>query len=68
MGGQVEVGAVGDALELAPLRAGEAEAVLQVDGALGVVGELLLGVLVQAQVVLADAQVDVPGPVVVEYM
>ena len=34
---EVEVGAVGDALELAELRAGEAEAVLDVDGALGVV-------------------------------
>ena len=66
MGGQVEVGAVGDALELAPLRAGEAEAVLQVHGALGVVGELLGGVLIQAQVVLADAQVGVPGLAVVD--
>src|SRR3712207_7574709 len=48
--GEVEVGAVGDALQLTPLRALEAEPVLDVDGALGVVGELLLGVLVVPQV------------------
>ena len=58
--GEVEVRAVGDALQLAPLLAGETEAVLDVDGALGVVGELLLGVLVLAQVVAVDAQVDIP--------
>src|SRR3712207_8036728 len=39
---QVEVGAVRDALELTPLRALEAEAVLDVDGALRVVRQLLL--------------------------
>ena len=50
---QVEVGAVGDALELAPLRAREAEPVLDVDGALRVVGQLLLRVLVVPQVVAA---------------
>ena len=48
---QVEVGAVGDALELAPLRALEAEAVLDVDGALRVVRQLLLRVLEVPQVV-----------------
>ena len=37
--GEVEVGAVGDALELPELAAGEAEAVLDVDGALGVVAD-----------------------------
>ena len=47
---QVEVGAVGDALELGQLRAGEPEAVLDVDRALGVVGQLLLRVLAEAQV------------------
>ena len=47
---QVEVGAVGDALELGELRAGEAEPVLDVDGALGVVAQLLLRVLEEAQV------------------
>src|SRR5690606_16595723 len=52
--------AVGDAFELAPLTAGEVEAVLDVDRALGVVGELLLRVLVEAQVVLGDAEVGVP--------
>ena len=63
---QVVVGAVGDALELAPLAALEAEAVFQVDGALGVVRELLLGVLVLAQVLRVDAEVDVPGLAVVD--
>ena len=58
--GEVEVGAVGDALELLEVAAGEAEAVLDVDGPLGVVGELLLRVLVVAQVVGVDAEVDVP--------
>src|SRR3712207_377783 len=64
--GEVEVGAVGDALELAPLRALEAEAVLDVDGALGVVGELLLGVLVVPQVLRRDAQVGVPAGALVD--
>ncbi|GAA2772815.1 hypothetical protein GCM10020219_048590 [Nonomuraea dietziae] len=64
--GQVEVGAVGDALELAPLRAGEVEAVLHVDGALGVVRQLLLGVLVEPEVVLVDAQVGVPAEALVD--
>ena len=48
---EVEVGPVGDALELTPLRAGEAEAVLDVDGALGVVRQLRLRVLEVPQVV-----------------
>ena len=61
MGGEVKVGAVGDALELAPLRALEAEAVFDVRGALGVVAELVQRVLEEAQVLLADAQARVPG-------
>ena len=61
MRGEVEVGAVGDALELAPLRALEAEAVFDVRGALGVVAELVQRVLEEAQVFLADAQAGVPG-------
>ena len=64
--GQVVVGAVGDAFKLAPLAALEAEAVFQVDGALGVVRELLLRVLVLAQVLRVDAEVDVPGLAVVD--
>ncbi|CDZ92017.1 Predicted transcriptional regulator [Rhodococcus ruber] len=63
---QVEVGAVGDALELAPFAALEVEAVLDVDGALGVVGQLVLRVLVQAQVVLVDAESGVPVHPVVD--
>src|SRR5579875_1241884 len=58
--GQVEVRPVGDALQLAPLGAGETEPVLDVDGALGVMRQLLLGVLVQPQVLLADAEAGVP--------
>ena len=58
---QVEVGAVGDAHELAPLAALEAEAVLDVDGALRVVAELLLGVLIEPQVLGVDAEVGVPA-------
>jgi hypothetical protein len=51
VGRQVEVGAVGDPFELAPLGALEGEAVLDVDGPLGVVRQLLRRVLVVAQVV-----------------
>ena len=73
VGGQVEVGAVGDALELAPLRALEAEAVLDVDGALRVVRQLLLRVLEEPQVVPVDAEVGVPvgalvDPVLVPFL
>jgi hypothetical protein len=64
--GQVEVGAVGDALELAPLGTGEVEPVLDVHCPLRVVGELLLGVLEVAQVVGVDAEADVPGGAVVD--
>src|SRR3712207_2826390 len=63
---QVEVGAVRDALELAPLRALEAEAVLDVDGALRVVRQLLLRVLVVPQVLRRDAQVGVPAGALVD--
>src|SRR5699024_4778082 len=58
--GEVEVGAVRDALQLTPLVARELEAVLDVDGALRVVRQLLLRVLVVTQVVRIDAELDVP--------
>ena len=45
---------------------GEPEAVLDVDGPLGVVAELLLRVLEVAQVVGVDAQVDVPAGALVD--
>jgi hypothetical protein len=64
--GQVVVGAVGDALELAPLRALEAELVLDVDGALRVVRQLLLRVLELPQLRRVDAEVDVPGEALVD--
>ena len=54
---EVEVAAVGDALELAPA---DREEVLDVGGAAGVVRQLVGVVLAQAQVVLAQAEVDVP--------
>lgn len=63
---EIEVRAVGDALELGPLRAREAEAVLDIDGALGVVAELLLGMLEHPQVLRIDAEVDVPVPALLE--
>ena len=52
---QIEVGPVGDPLELGPFGAGEAEAILDVDGALGIVTELLLRMLKPAQIVRIDA-------------
>ena len=55
--GQVEVAAVGDALELRPA---DREQVLDVGGARRVVAELVGLVLAQAQVVGADAELDVP--------
>ena len=58
--GQVEVGTVGDAFELSPIGALETELVFDVDGALRIVGELLLRVLVVAQVLRLDAEVEVP--------
>ena len=63
---QVEVGPVGDALELGEVLAAEAEPVLDVDRALRVVGELLLGVLEEAQVVGRQAEVEVPVPALLE--
>ena len=66
MGLEVEVGAVGDALEFAELAAAETEAVLDVDGALRVVRQLLLRVLVVAQVLGVDAEVGVPVPALVD--
>ncbi len=62
VGAEVVVGAVGDTLQLAPLVAAELEAVLDVSGALGVVGELLLRVLVPPHVLLAQAETGVPVP------
>src|SRR5512132_465399 len=55
--GQVEVGPVGDPLQLRPA---EGELVLDVDRPLGVVGQLLRAVLAQAHVLLAQPQVQVP--------
>ena len=66
MGLEVEVGAVGDALQLAPLAAGEPEAVLDVHGALGVVRQLLRRVLEVPQVVAAHPEVDVPAGALVD--
>jgi hypothetical protein len=63
---EVVVGAVGDALELTPLAADEVELVLDVDGALGVVRELLGRVLVLPQPLGVDAEVDVPGEALVD--
>ncbi len=60
MGLQVEVGAVGDALQLTPLAALEVEPVLDVHGALGVVGQLLLRVVEVPQVGAVDTEIDVP--------
>jgi hypothetical protein len=57
---EVVVRAVCDPFELRP--AGERVVVLDVHRALGVVGELLLGVLVAAEVLLPDAEVEVPVP------
>src|SRR5699024_8615542 len=48
---QVIVSTVSNAFQLAPLGTLEAECVLHIDGALGVVRELFLWVLVQTQVV-----------------
>ncbi|OEI70008.1 putative transcriptional regulator [Curtobacterium sp. ER1/6] len=54
---QVEVGAVRDAHELAPLRALEAEAVLDVGGRVGVVGPLAVRHVEAAEVLRVDAEV-----------
>ena len=58
MGAQVEVGAVGDALDLRPA---PGEAVLDVRGGFGVVGELVWVVWPQAQAVLVDTERGVPA-------
>ena len=55
---EVEVGAVGDALELLPA---DRELVLDVGAALRVVRELVRAVLAQAQVLGLDAEALVPG-------
>src|SRR5690606_40412745 len=59
-GGEVEVGAVRDALKLAPLATCEPEAVLDVGGLLRVVRQLFLRMVVEPEVVALDAEVDVP--------
>src|SRR5699024_3741389 len=59
-------GAVGDAHELAPLAAGEPEAVLEVDGAVRVVGPLVVRDVEAPQVARVDAQVHEPVPTVLD--
>src|SRR3569623_2151419 len=54
---QFVVGAVRDAFQLAPAHG---EAVLEIDAALGVMGQLVLLLLALAQVLLAHAEVQVP--------
>ena len=61
---QVVVGTVRNAHELAPLRALEAEAVFDVDGASRVVCTLFLGDVEAAHVVRVNAQVNEPVPAV----
>ena len=60
MGRQVEVRTVCNTLKLAPVAARKTELVFDVDGALGVVGKLLLRVLEVAKVLTRDTEVDVP--------
>ena len=55
--GQVEVGAVGHAPQLAPA---EGEQELEVGGGLGVEGELLRVMVPQAQVLVLQSQVQQP--------
>ena len=54
MGGEVKVGPVGHPLQLTKLTGGKTEAVFDIDGALGVVGELFFRVLVEAKIVGVD--------------
>src|SRR6202453_1456220 len=56
------MGSVGYAFQLTPRVADEAELVLDIDSAVGVVRQLLLGVFVQPQVPWIDSKVDVPLP------
>jgi len=60
---EVEVGAVGDAHQLAPA---DREAVLHVGGAFGVVGQLVPRVLVQPQVVGLDAVAAEPREAILD--
>ena len=60
VGLEVEVHPVRDALELAPFRTLELEAVLDVDSALRVVRQLFLRVFVEAEVVGVNAETGVP--------
>ena len=60
MGAEIEIGTVGHALELTPIGALEAEAVFDVDGALRIVCELFLRMLVMAQILGVHTEVDVP--------
>ncbi|MBG9885300.1 hypothetical protein ABE10_01595, partial [Bacillus toyonensis] len=62
MAAEVVVGTVGDAHELAPLLAGEAEAVLHVDRSCGVVRTVLLRHVDALHVLRVDAQIDEPVP------
>src|ERR1700687_904936 len=57
---QLEIGSVGDTLQLTPGVALEAKLVLDVDGAVGVVRQLVLRVLEQPQVLAIDAEIDIP--------
>ncbi len=60
MRGQVEVGAVRHTFQLTPRVALETELVLDVDGAIGIVRQLLLRVFEEPQVFRVDAEVDIP--------
>ena len=55
---QIKIGTVGDTLQLAPIATLEAEAILDIDGALGVVRKLFLGVLVETQIIGVNAEVS----------
>ncbi len=59
---EIEVGAVGDALEFGEVAAPEVEAVLDVDGALRVVRQLLFRVFEEAHVLGVEAQLEIPVP------
>src|SRR5438105_6113359 len=60
---QVVVGAVGDPLELAPA---DGEVILDVGGPLGVVGELVLLVFAQPQILGPQAVAAIPGQAVLD--
>src|SRR5262245_33743459 len=60
--GEVEVRAVRDAFQLGELRAADAIAVFDVDRPLRVMRQLLLWMLKEAQIFLAQAEVEIPPP------